>query len=375
MLSKFRIAYFAHSVRSDWNNGNAHFLRGLMRSLIALGHEVTVFEPEDGWSIHNLRAESLGERSLQQFTAAYPELPVRTYLLDDRISWTEALREKDIVIVHEWNSPMLAQLLLALRGRLKFRLLFHDTHHRASSSPDQIRLFGLDRFDGVLAFGDALRRIYRESFNLTQVWTLHEAADVTMFHPIPDSDRINRDADKTDGIVWIGNWGDEERTAEISTYFLAPALHFPRNTFTAYGVRYPEEARLALQNAGVEYGGYLPNLDGPRTYAAARATVHIPRQAYTAAMHGIPTIRVFEALACGIPLISAPWKDTEHLFDDGDYYRVSSAAEMTWALQFFLKDRQAAEQQAEQGFRTVLSRHTCMHRAEQLTAICEEILQ
>ena len=47
----------AHSVRSDWNNGNAHFLRGLLRSLGELGHQVTVFEPENGWSIANLANE------------------------------------------------------------------------------------------------------------------------------------------------------------------------------------------------------------------------------------------------------------------------------------------------------------------------------
>lgn len=367
MQPRFRIAYFAHSIRSDWNNGNAHFLRGLMRSLIALGHDVTIFEPKDGWSIRNLRSEALGERSLHQFETAYPELPIQSYSSDNDGLWAEALSGTDIVIVHEWNPPPLAQHLLELRDQLKFRLLFHDTHHRASSSPEQIRLFGLDCFDGVLAFGEALRQIYRNAFNLKKVWTLHEAADTSEFRPAI--------CERKDEIVWIGNWGDGERTAELSTYFLVPAMNLPESTFTAYGVRYPPEARIALQEAHIAYGGYLPNLDGPGKYAAARATLHVPRQAYTAAMAGIPTIRVFEALACGIPLISAPWEDTEHLFREGDYCRVSSTAEMTAALQLMVKDTAAAEQQAKQGLETILARHTCVHRAEQLTSICEEILQ
>ncbi len=84
----------------------------------------------------------------------------------------------------------------------------------------------------------------------------------------------------------------------------------------------------ALKQAGVDYGGYLPNLEAPRVYAESRLTVHIPRQQYTHAMTGIPTIRVFEALACGIPLISAPWQDTEGLFREGDFAWASTCAEM-----------------------------------------------
>ena len=56
-------------------------------------------------------------------------------------------------------------------------------------------------------------------------------------------------------------------------------------------------------------------------YSAARLTVHIPRQQYTGAMAGIPTIRVFEALACGIPLLSAPWSDSEQAVPRGRFLR------------------------------------------------------
>ena len=76
---------------------------------------------------------------------------------------------------------------------------------------------------------------------------------------------------------------------------------------------------MALQDAGVEYRGYLPNLDAPATYAERAHGAYSAAQ-YTRAMNGIPTIRVFEALACGIPLISAPWSDTEHLFREGDFW-------------------------------------------------------
>ena len=132
---------------------------------------------------------------------------------------------------------------------------------------------------------------------------------------------------------------------------------------------------MALKKAGVRYCGYLPNLDAPQMYANARLTVHIPRQQYNGVMTGIPTIRVFEALACGIPLISAPWSDSEQLFREGDFLMVKSGAEMQRAMATLLGDQKAASQQAQQGLQTVLARHTCRHRAEELTSFCEELFR
>jgi len=369
MPPKLRIAYIAHSLRSDWNNGNAHFLRGLMRSMVALGHDVIIFEPESEWSIDNLRMEELGERSLADFGREYPELNIQTYTGEEgEESWRERLNGIEIVILHEWNSPALARRLLDLHDEMEFRLLFHDTHHRASSSPEQMQQFGLDRFDGVLAFGEALRRIYRERFGIDRVWVLHEAADITVFHP-------QAHVEKTTDVVWIGNWGEGERSTEIHEFFLKPAAALASAArFTIYGVRYPDEGVQALREAHVNYSGYLPNLDAPSIYASARLTVHIPRQQYNSAMAGIPTIRVFEALASGIPLISAPWQDTEHLFRPGDFRYAHNASEMTGAMQTLLNDPAAAAAQAQCGLETVLARHTCAHRAEELTSICKELL-
>lgn len=371
MSRRLRIAYFAHSLRSDWNNGNAHFLRGLMREMSALGHDTIVFEPECGWSIENLLQEPCGCTSIAQFSGRYPDLRIRTYAAEavtDRESWRELLRDVDLVIVHEWNPPALANVLLELRSELQYRMLFHDTHHRASSSPEQIGLFGIDRFDGVLAFGEVLRKVYRERFGMTRVWTLHEAADTSVFRP-------KASAVKHQDVVWIGNWGDEERSQEIREFLLHPAERMRDRKFTFYGVRYPEHARVALSAAGIHYGGYLPNLQAPRRYAESRITVHVPRQQYARQMPGIPTIRVFEALACGIPLVSAPWLDTENLFRPRDYMTVSSGGEMQSALAKLLSSSDEAADLAGRGLETVLQRHSCAHRAVQLSQICEEVLR
>ena len=365
MPPRLSIAMFVHSVRSDWNNGHAHFLRGLARAVGKMGHRVVCFEQAGDWSIDNLRAEERGQRSLQQFHQTYPDIAVQTHS-GDASELRSALAGFDVGIVHEWHSPKTIEALLTLRNSLGLRMLFHDTHHRASSSPEQIRLLQVERFDGVLAFGEALRQIYLSEFKLRNVWTLHEAADTSVFFP--------RESDKTADLIWIGNWGDDERSKEIDEYLLEPARRLRERKFVIHGVRYPQAGLEALREAGVHYGGYLPNLDAPAAYAASRLTAHVPRQQYTRAMSGIPTIRVFEALASGIPLISAPWKDVEELFRPKDFIFVNNAEEMTFAITTLLSHPDAGCCQAQRGLETVLARHTCNHRAEQLTSILQEVM-
>ena len=140
-------------------------------------------------------------------------------------------------------------------------------------------------------------------------------------------------------------------------------------------MRYPEDGLEALRAAGVRYGGYLPNLTAPAVYAESDLTVHIPRRQYVEAMRGIPTIRVFEALACAIPLLSAPWEDTEKLFKAGDIRFVRDEREMRAAIRHWLTDEEAGLDFALRGRETVMARHTCRHRAEQLSTILEDLLR
>jgi len=139
-------------------------------------------------------------------------------------------------------------------------------------------------------------------------------------------------------------------------------------------VRYPPAARTRLKKAGLSYRGWLPNYLAPEVFAAFALTVHIPRRPYVEALPGIPTIRVFEALACGIPLICAPWEDAEGLFSpESDYLIAKSGKEMRQQIAGLLSDRDAAHAMAERGRQTILERHTCGHRVDQLLSIMAEL--
>jgi spore maturation protein CgeB len=356
-----RIVIFCHSLRSDWNHGNAHFLRGIVTELLARGHDVRVFEPADGWSAQHL-IEEAGPEALDWYREAYPDLHVEAY---DRatLDLDRTLDGADLVLMHEWNERTLVRDVGRRRAAGgQFRLLFHDTHHRSVSDPAAIAAYGIDDYDGVLAFGEVIRERYVRHGWARRAWTWHEAADVRVFAPRP--------AEPAGDLVWIGNWGDGERSSELRDYLLAPVAALGLRA-RVHGVRYGQDARIGLREVGIEFAGWLPNFRAPDVFGRFRVTIHVPRRPYVEALPGIPTIRVFEALACGIPLVSCWWNDEERLFTEGsDFLMVRTPADMQHALRSLLSDEDLATALRTEGRRTVLARHTCAHRVDELMAIC-----
>jgi spore maturation protein CgeB len=346
---------------SDWNHGNAHFLRGIMRELQRRGHVVVAYEPRDGWSRANLLHDH-GQTAVRGFHARFPlfrsEVYERNGFDADRL-----LDGAELVVVHEWNDAWLIEALS--RHRLssgRYVLFFHDTHHRAATAPHEIERLDLSGFDGVLCFGEVIRQLYLQRGLAARAWTWHEAADTALFRPHPEIAR-------TGDLIWIGNWGDEERSRELREFLLAP-IRALGLTAVIHGVRYPPEALAEIAGAGARYGGWLPNYLAPDVFAAHTLTVHVPRRPYVEALPGIPTIRVFEALACGIPLVSAPWDDSEGLFRPGDFLLARNGEEMKELIHAVLNDPDLAAGLAVRGLETIRARHTCAHRVEELLAFC-----
>jgi spore maturation protein CgeB len=353
-----KFVLFVHSLVSDWNHGNAHFIRGVTSELLARGHDVDVYEPADAWSRDNL-VRGHGEAPLRDFAAAFPQLRSRVY--DRKLDVDEALDGADVALVHEWNEPWLVRKV----GAAPVPALFHDTHHRAASAPEEMRRYDLSGYAGVLAFGGAIADVYRARAWHDRVWTWHEAADTRVFRPL-------RRATEGD-LVWIGNWGDGERTKELQTFLLGPARRLGLSG-SIYGVRYPAASVRAVERAGLRYRGWIANHRAPDAFARHRVTVHVPRRPYVEALPGIPTIRMFEALACGIPLVSAPWDDAERLFTPGEDYLVArSGREMESHLRAVLADPALARATARRGRRTILARHTCGHRVDELLEILRQL--
>jgi len=365
-----RVVLFCHSLLSDWNHGNAHFLRGIVTELQARGHDVRVFEPRDAWSVENLVADA-GANALDETLRSYPGLDVRRYAAGT-LDLDQALEGADLVLVHEWNPHDLVGQIGRHRARGgRYTLLFHDTHHRSVTDEASMSEYDLSGYDGVLAFGEVIRERYLRRGWARRAWTWHEAADIRRFSP---RDAAATDDQRTGGdLVWIGNWGDEERTGELRDYLIEPVRRLRVKT-RVYGVRYPEAAKRELAAAGIHYAGWLPNYLVADAFAKYRMTVHIPRRPYVERLPGIPTIRIFEALACGIPLVSCWWDDCESLFRPGrDYLVVRTPGQMEEAVTALLSDPEHAAAVARSGREAILERHTCAHRVDELLAIAASL--
>jgi spore maturation protein CgeB len=363
-----RIVVFCHSLVSDWNHGNAHFLRGVVAELLERGHDVRVFEPLDAWSRANLVVDQ-GRAAIDDVQRAFPTL--RSVVYDPGEPDVPAMTAgADLVLVHEWNEPSLVAAVGAHKACGGYRLLFHDTHHRAVTAPEEMSRFDLRDYDGVLAFGEVIRQLYLDRGWTERAWTWHEAADARVFFPRPQQGTA---VERRGDLIWIGNWGDGERTRELQEYLLDP-VHRLGLTAVVHGVRYPSAAKAALQEAGIRYGGWIANHLAPQAFAAHRVTVHVPRRPYVEALPGIPTIRPFEALACGIPLVSAPWEDAEGLFSPGtDFLVADSGTQMQAHLRDVLHDEELATSLRESGLKTIAARHTCAHRVDELLHVAAEL--
>ena len=326
----------SHSLLADPAGGNAFFLRGVIAEMEGRGHGVEALD-----------------------------LPGTSRVALAALDLDAALGGADIVLVDGCDDPSLVARIGAHRAAHGgYRLYFRDTG-RARTAPEAIDRLDLAGYDGVLANGEAVRQAYLERGWSERTWTWHEAADTRVFQPLPE---IRPEAD----LIWIGDWEGGERGGMLRSFLLRPA-RTARLHGHVFGAGYPATARLRIRLSGLRFGGraeeHLAEL-----FARHRLTVHLPRPAEAEALPGVPTSYPFQALACGIPLISGPWEDSEGLFrPEQDYLLARDCAEMREAMQAIVEFPEFAAQLRESGLETIRARHTCSHRVDELLAIDEEV--
>jgi spore maturation protein CgeB len=354
------VVYFTQSLATCWNHRNIHFLRGVLGELGQLGCDVGVFEPEAVWGLRSLLEDTADGPDMG--SQAWPE-PVSTPYCDPYFA-AEACSDADLVIVHAGNHPaLITELGRRRREGGRFILLFHDTYRRAIDDPGEIEVIDLDGYDGVLAVGEELAELYRFCGWSGRVFVWREAADLRLFRP---SEVLAHRS----GVAWIGDWGDG--SPELQEFLLEPALAAGLS-LEVRGLRCPEAASIGSN--GACFHGWLPNAGIPEVYGRRQMTVHAPLWSCQEELTASPSIRVFEALACGIPLICAPWRDGERLFREGeDFLLVRSGEEMADAMRALAASPELGAYLAANGLQTIRARHTCAHRARELLEIADRIV-
>jgi spore maturation protein CgeB len=350
-----KIILFCPSFTSCWNHGNRHFLRGVARVLVGRGHQVVVYEPEDDWS--RLNALGSGAGTIGECAALVPGVAVHPYQLPT-LDLDQALDGADIVIAHDQNDP---DLIIGIGKRRlaggRFELLFHDTHHSAAM-PDELDRFDLDNFDAILVSGNGLRQAYARRGWGRRAATWHAAADTALCRP-------QHVAEQDTDVIWIGSHDNDATDDQIDRFLIQPVSALGLRA-RIYDARCPQLLHAQPSGQDITYGGWLLDQSVPVALAHARAVIGIAQPASPTALAGVPTQAMFEALACGTPLIMASWEDSERLFHAGSFLTVGDSDETAAALDLLLEDRDLAAEMANVGRCSVLARHTCEHRVDEL---------
>ncbi len=304
--------------------GAAHFLEGVTAELRRRGHGVRL---------------------------AGPDAPLE-----------ETCDGADLVIVHDGlTAQRIKQIGHHRRRHGGYRLLLR---HGALQGLDP-RGFDLSGFDGVLAGSRVIADICLGSGVTDRAWIWPDAADIRRFRPDPGE--IEGD------VVFFGAWGDQSRGVELRQFLLEPVKLLGLRA-RVYGPPLPAAAVAQLNDAGIRFGGWAHHDQVPSILGRFLCTIHVPSRARTRLLPGLPSIRLFEAMACGVPLVSSPWLDCDSMFTAGrDFLLARDGAEMRRHLRALVNDRALRAEISSHARRTILARHSCAHRVEQLLDICREL--
>ncbi len=353
-----RIVIFGLSVSSSWGNGHAALWRGLIGVLLRRGHRVTFFERDQPWYADHRDVDTLpdgGELVLYSDWAT--NLPRARAALD----------RADLGIVTSYCADGIAAAQLLQESRVAARCFYDlDTpitlaRLKAGETVPYIPPEGLGGFDLVLSYtgGRALGAL-RDRLGAHRVVPLYGSADPRVHRP--GSPRA-----EFGGILsYLGTYA-EDRQPALERLFLSPARRRPQDRFVLAGAQYP---RGFPWTENLFFVRHLPASEHPDFYASSRLTLNITRSAMARA-GWCPSGRLFEAAACGAPILTDAWDGIAEFFEPDREILIADTTEGAMAALDRSPNELAAI--ARRARERVLAEHTASRRAEQLVAALDVV--
>ncbi len=355
-----RLVVFGLSVSSSWGNGHAPLWRALIGPLLRQGHRVTFFERDVPYYAQN--------RDLT-------ELPEGGELVLYR-DWDEArphaaamLREADAGIVTSYCPDALAAAALLHDSRVGVRCFYDlDTpvtlaRLEAGEPVDYVPADGLAGFDLVLSYtGGAALAALRDRLGARRTAALYGSVDPDFHRPAPAHPRFAA------SLSYLGTYVTD-RQAALERLFVTPARSRPQQRFVIGGAQYPQDFPWT---PNIFFVRHLPPSEHPAFYGSSRLTLNVTREAM-ARMGWCPSGRLFEAAACGAPILSDWWDGLDQFFAPGEQILVARDTEQCCAA-LDLPDstlRAIAAQARER----VLAEHSSDRRARELVQLLEDAAQ
>jgi spore maturation protein CgeB len=352
-----KLVVFGLSVSSSWGNGHATLWRGLIKALARRKHHVVFFERDVPYYA--------GHRDLKELPAGelclYPDwvrgLPLaRAHIAD-----------ADVAIVTSFCPDGIAASELVLDSNLTVRV-FYDLDAPVTledlsrgKKVDYIAPRGLADFDLVLSYtGGRVLEQLKNTLGAKRVVPLYGSVDPDVHRPVRAQSQYEAD------LSYLGTYA-EDRQQKLEALFLEPARRLPGKRFVMGGSLYPESYPWT---ANIHFVRHLPPSEHPAFYSSSKLTLNVTRAAM--AKYGYcPQGRLFEAAACGTPVLTDHWEGLDHFFRPGEEILVAQGTEE--AIAAVTTPARDLARIASAARERTLSEHTAERRAIELEAALESV--
>jgi spore maturation protein CgeB len=343
-----KVVFFGLSITSSWGNGHATNYRALVRALSERGHEVLFCERDVPWyaAQRDLPEPPWGRTSLYGSLGELAERRAKDVAAADLVVIGSYV--PDGVAVAEWA-------LAHAGGATAFydidtpvtlgKLRRGDTEYLSPA------LVG--RFDLYLSFtGGPILEVLEEDFGARRAIAFHCLVDPEAYRPL--------DVEQRWDLGYLGTYSDDRQPA-LEQLLAEPARRAPRAAFAVAGARYPRSIEWPPNVERIEH--VAPG-EHPAFYASQRFTLNVTRAEMRAAGWS-PSVRLFEAAACGVPVISDRWEGLDQIFTPGEEILIADSHDDVLHFLGAIGERERREI-AERARQRVLAEHTAERRCEQL---------
>ncbi len=351
------IVIFGLSVSSSWGNGHAALWRGLIRALLAAGHGVTFFEKDQPFYAENRDLHALPEGGSLVLYRDWAEVLPRV---------RQAMADADVGMVTSYCPDATAATRLVLESGVAVRCFYDlDTpvtlaRLDAGESVDYVGE-GLAGFDLVLSYtgGGALDAL-RDRLGARLVVPIYGSVDPDLHRPAAPREEYRA------SLSYIGTFAADRQDA-LERLFVEPARLRPADRFVIAGALYPPGFPWTANTFFVRH---LPPPEHPAFYSSSRLTLNVTREAM-ARMGWCPSGRLFEAAACGVPILTDDWPGLDAFFQPGrDILVAGTTAE---ALAALAAAPDVLDRMARSARERTLDEHSARRRAADMVAAFERV--
>lgn len=350
-----RYVFLGLSITSTWGNGHATTYRGLLKELAKRGHTVSFLERDMPWYSEN-----------REFSRVpYCEIGLYGSLDELKDRFTKTIQQADAVVVGSYVPEGIA-IGHWVRSINRSAVAFYDIDTPvtisalASNTCEYLSREMVSQYDLYLSFtGGPTLDFVEQKLGSPCARPLYCSVDPTLYFPERKETRWD--------LAYLGTYAADRQPA-VDSFLLEPARKCPHRRFAVAGPQYPAEIQWSENVTRIEH---LPAVEHREFYNAQTLTLNVTRQDMVRAGFS-PSVRLFEAAACGVPIITDVWPGLEDFFEpDTEILRASSSADVLRHLGMSADQRSLLSKKARE---RTLRFHTAAVRAAELESYVEEAL-